>query len=86
VPRAEAEKADKEIERLTKILKNYALQYGTVKDQQKVIEQAKQEVAREIIQLIEEQMAEPKHHGYKDVRNDELAQLAIKILKKYIGE
>ena len=46
----EVEKADKEIERLTKILENYALQYGTVTDKQKVIEQAKQEVAREIFE------------------------------------
>ena len=49
----EVEKADKEIERLTKILENYALQYGTVTDKQKVIDQAKQEVAREIFDKFE---------------------------------
>lgn len=46
----EVEKADKEIERLIKILENYALQYGTVTDKQKVIDQAKQKVAREIFE------------------------------------
>ena len=37
-----------EIERLTRICHSYALQYGTVTDQQKVIDKAKAEVAREI--------------------------------------
>jgi hypothetical protein len=49
------------------------------------VDKAKQEVVSEIIQLIVEQSAELKHCGYKDVRNDELAQLTIKILKKYKG-
>lgn len=53
VPRSEVEEADKEIARLKEILTNYALQYGTVKTQQKVINQAKQEIAREIFEEIE---------------------------------
>ena len=35
------------------ILNSYALQYGTVTDQQKVIDEAKQEAAREIFEEIE---------------------------------
>ena len=50
---AEAPTADvapkREVERLERILNSYALQYGTVVDQQKVIEKAKTEVAREVI-------------------------------------
>lgn len=38
-----------EVERLERMLNSYALQYGTVVDQQKVIEKAKSEVAREVI-------------------------------------
>lgn len=41
VPRAE-------VERLEQILNSYALQYGTVKDQQEVIDKIKRETAREI--------------------------------------
>lgn len=54
-------------------------------DEEIAYNKGRQEVVDEIIQLIGEQAAEPKHHGYKDVRNDELAQLTIKILKKYKG-
>jgi hypothetical protein len=42
-----------EVERLEQILNSYALQYGTVKDQQAVIDKAKAEVAREIFEEIE---------------------------------
>jgi hypothetical protein len=99
VPRAEAEKADKEIERLTKILKNYALQYGTVKDQQKVIEQAKQEVAREILDEFEQIIN--KHYnnyifGNNDLCDEEkeaIMNFSTDVMydiyearKKYIGE
>lgn len=42
-----------EVEELTRILNSYALQYGTVRDQQKVIDQAKTEVAREIFAEVE---------------------------------
>jgi tRNA G26 N,N-dimethylase Trm1 len=39
VPKSEVEKLESEIERLKHILNCYALQYGTVKDQQDVTEQ-----------------------------------------------
>jgi signal recognition particle GTPase len=45
-----------EVERLEQILNSYALQYGTVKDQQAVIDKAKAEVAREIFEEIEEML------------------------------
>ena len=44
---------DSEVERLKRILNSYTLQYGTVRDQQKVIDEAKREVAREIFEEIE---------------------------------
>lgn len=94
----EVEKADKEIERLTKILENYALQYGTDTDKQKVIEQAKQEVAREIF----EQMKKRIHYEYTDLAYNvpedddyylgklagisEAKNIIAEYEKKYIGE
>ena len=47
-----------EIERLEHILECYALQYGTVVDQTKVIDKAKVEVAGEIFEEIEKFMDE----------------------------
>ena len=49
-------KSEGEIERLKHILDCYALQYGTVKDQQKVIDEANGEFAREIFEEIEEML------------------------------
>ncbi|MBO5969302.1 MAG: hypothetical protein J6S14_12480 [Clostridia bacterium] len=43
-----AEKSEAEVERLERILNSYALQYGTVTDQQKVIDEAKVKVAIKI--------------------------------------
>ena len=51
--KATVECADSEIERLKRICNSYALQYGTVRDQQKVIDEAKREVAMEIFEEIE---------------------------------
>ena len=48
----ELNKADQEIERLEHILNNYALQYGTVTDKQKVIDKAKQEAYKEVFEKI----------------------------------
>lgn len=45
-----------EVERLERILNSYALQYGTAKDQQAVIDKAKSEVAREIFEEIEKEL------------------------------
>ena len=42
-----------EVERLERILNSYALQYGTVRDKQKVIDEAKSEVASEIFEEID---------------------------------
>ena len=42
-----------EVERLQHILDSYALQYGTVMDKHIVIEKAREEVAREIFEEIE---------------------------------
>jgi hypothetical protein len=81
VPRSEVEKADKEIERLTKILENYALQYGTVKDRQKIIEKAKQEVASEIFEELECNFHED---DFGDLKIDFMEFQELK--KKYIGE
>lgn len=47
-----------ELDRLRHILNSYALQYGTVKDQQAVIERIKAETAREIFAEIEDLMRE----------------------------
>ena len=55
------------VERLEHILDCYALQYGTVTDQQKVIEKAKSEVAREIFEKIEESIAT---HAYTSKSED----------------
>jgi hypothetical protein len=48
-----AYEVDDENDRLRRILNSYALQYGTVKDQQAVIDKAKTDVAREIFEEIE---------------------------------
>ena len=45
-----------EIERLKRICNSYALQYGTVTDQQKVIDKAKAEVANQIFEEIEREI------------------------------
>lgn len=65
VPKSEVEEAEKEIDRLKEILTNYALQYGTVKTQQKVIAEAKQEVAREIFEEIRKEIELALDSNYK---------------------
>ena len=57
------QKQQAEIERLERICHSYALQYGTVTDQQKVIDKAKAEVAREIFEEIERLLRE--HSDYE---------------------
>ena len=47
-----------EIERLERICNSYAMQYGTVTDRQKVIDEAKAEVAREIFAEIEKTLSQ----------------------------
>ena len=53
----------KEVERLKHILDCYALQYGTVKEQQDVIDKANQEFAREIFEEIESKKMFLKDHA-----------------------
>ena len=47
-----------EVERLEHILDSYALQYGTVTEQQEIIDEAKAEVAREIFEEISKASAD----------------------------
>lgn len=61
VPRAEIDRLKLELEnealkreKLEQILNSYALQYGTVKDQQEVIDKVKRETAKEIFAEIQE--------------------------------
>ena len=53
-----------EVERLERICNSYALQYGTVRDQQKVIDKAKAEVAREIFEEIENIIENNRYKSY----------------------
>ena len=70
-----------EVERLEHILDCYALQYGTVTDQQKVIEKAKSEVAREIFEEIEK-LRVIGIHGFKTYLKKDIDELK----KKYTEE
>lgn len=75
-PKSEVEKQkleiwrlEGEIERLKRICNSYALQYGTVRDQQKVIDESKAEVAREIFEEIEKDMIPyVDHEVYRCIR------------------
>ena len=53
------EEKNKEIERQKRILDSYAIQYGTVKDQQKVIDKAKAEAVREFAERLKEMCDAP---------------------------
>lgn len=72
---------ESEVERLKNILHSYALQYGTVMDQHKVIEKVKAEVAREIFEEIEDFMIDAKI--YKMPAKSMLSCKFAKIKKKY---
>lgn len=65
-----------EVDRLERILHSYALQYGTVTDQQKVIDEAKADVAMEIFEEIEDVL---DNIGYFD-------EIDFKSLKKKYTE
>lgn len=56
--KARAEKSEAEVERLERICNSYALQYGTVRDQQKVINEAKVKVAIKIFAEIANKLLE----------------------------
>ena len=65
-----------EVDRLQHILDSYALQYGTVMDKHIVIEKAREEVAREIFEEIEDVI---NNIGYFD-------EIDFKALKKKYTE
>lgn len=86
-PRSEVEALEKEIDRLKKILDYYALQYGTVKSQQQVIDRAKSEVAREIFGEIEAQINALEYNARtprKTVSVDELKAQMDWVLREVI--
>lgn len=71
-------------DRLQQILNSYALQYGTVKDQQEVIDKAKSEVAWEIFKELERLMFDGLIGGKypaKVIAPEKYAELK----KKYTG-
>ena len=79
--------AESEIERLKQICHSYALQYGTVRDQRKVIDEIKADVAREIFEEIEEALFNnhcvddgtdyPTPHYFEELKDD-IAELKKK--------
>ena len=75
-----------EVNRLRSILNDYALQYGTVKDQQAVIDRVKQETARKIFSEIEKIVAADDIH--EDLEYEELlgAYAAINRIKRKVLE
>jgi hypothetical protein len=82
VPKSEIEQAEAEIERLKHILNCYALQYGTVTEQQAVIDKANQKFASEIFAEIERLM-ENNEVWFR--QTDEIREDFSKLKKKYIG-
>lgn len=78
---AEAPTADvaprAEVERLERILNSYVLQYGTAVDKQKIIDEAKIEVAREIIGEILSTNT-PDVDGFFTIHETELTELKKK--------
>lgn len=81
--KARVEELEKEIERLKHILNCYALQYGTVRDQQEVIDGAKQEVVREIFAELRDLTKYFKvPNGCALISLNTLAELE----KKYMGD
>lgn len=66
-----------EVERLERILNSYVLQYGTAVDKQKIIDEAKIEVAREIIGEILSTNT-PDVDGFFTIHETELTELKKK--------
>lgn len=83
--------AQAEVERLQHILNCYALQYGTVTEQQEVINKAKAEAAREIFKEIENRLLPSNASGeFIGVTNEwfdyydlHLAEDIAELKKKY---
>ena len=74
----------REVERLEKILNFYAIQYGTVKDQQKVIDNAKREVAKEIFEKIDEFTY--RYLNDADYSGGDMIYDIAKLKEKYVTE
>lgn len=83
--------AQAEVERLQHILNCYALQYGTVTEQQEVINKAKAEAAREIFKEIENRLLPSNTSGefrgdsveWFDYYDLHLAEDIAELRKKY---
>ena len=82
-PTSEVDALEDEVDKLKTILGFYALKYGTVQSQQKVIDQAKSEVAREIFEEIDEAMID---HARGDIDNHWLYVRIAELKKKYTEE
>ena len=72
-----------EVERLERICHSYALQYGTVTDQQKVIDKAKAEVAREIFEEIEK-LKTIGLYGFRFYHKTDIAELKKKYTEEHV--
>ena len=87
VPKSEVENAEAEIERLKHILDCYALQYGTVTEQQKVIDEAIDNAKTELDLLkstITHKEEQAYAKGYADAKADILEKLQADIARDEI--
>ena len=73
-----------DVERLESICHSYALQYGTVTDQQKVIDKAKAEVAREIFEELDEFIVTRVCYVYGQAYD--ISDKYVELKKKYTEE
>lgn len=78
--------ADAEVERLERICNSYALQYGTVTDQQKVIDKAKAEIAREIFEEMQSCLIQRHWNGLDIISFEFDAVKYAELKKKYTEE
>lgn len=67
-----------EVERLQHILDCYALQYGTVKDQQSVIVKVKSEMLSEFLQMVENVCKYEERLSYEKIKDGIKRQIAMK--------
>lgn len=81
VPRSEVDALEHEIYRLKYILRSYALQYGTVMGQQKVIDEIKREGAREIFEEIERTCVDSFGCFYTGATHGAFAELKKKYME-----
>lgn len=90
VPRSEVEALEEEIKRLQSVLNNYALRYGTVRDQRAVIDNAKADVAKEIFEEIGkilrrfDEIAERDKSEYGELIVGDITANIAELKKKYM--